>query len=144
MLIYLAGFAAFAVLVYAAYLSGIMSYALMGQIYALAALLVLLATYLYAYVYHLSYIRFDADGMTVVDYSALFTDRLSETLYRDIEDVQVVRPGILAAVFGWNTLMVETAGTIPNLKLTMVPNGSRWAAYLIHQARQARIPVSTS
>lgn len=143
LLIYLAGALAFALLFWAALMNGLLAHQPLGALYGVGALFSLLITGLAGIVYGLSYIHLDPDGMTVVSYSSLFVAQEAECLFRNMVDVQRLQPGILAAIFGYDTLTVETAGTVPNLRLKWVPDGERWATYLIQQSQAARTPVST-
>lgn len=56
-----------------------------------------------------------------VNYMSLFNRKVTQLGIGNIEDVTVHQAGILAHIFGYATLRIETAGELPNPEFTLVP-----------------------
>jgi hypothetical protein len=143
--ILLSGLILFAVLLFAMYQSltanGTHGLTL---VVAFAAVVVLLATAVQAYVYSLSQVVLTDAGMKVASWNSLFSESEADTLYQHIEDVDVKRSGVFAMVFGYGTLYVQTAGTERNLKLPMIANAEYWKDELDRRVGAAKTLVSVS
>ena len=56
-----------------------------------------------------------------VNYISLFNRKVTQLGIGNIEDVTVHQRGILAHIFGYATLQIETAGELPNPEFSLVP-----------------------
>ncbi len=56
-----------------------------------------------------------------VNYLSLFNRQVTQLGIGNVEDVTVHQRGILAHIFGYGTLRVETAGELPNPEFSLVP-----------------------
>lgn len=75
-----------------------------------------------AYVYWLSTITIAPDTLTMRTWVSLFYDQDAECKWSEIEDVTVTSGGVFAQIFGYGTLLVQTAASRPNFRFTMVPH----------------------
>lgn len=108
------------------------------QLITLAALVTLIATVVTAATYALTSLKLTDDHIEVSNWLSLFSSRVSQADYADIEDVTVTQGTILSRVFGYGTLLVQTAGTQTNLEITYVPNVYAWRDVIAGKARGAQ------
>jgi hypothetical protein len=116
------------------------------QLYAFvsfAIIITLLATLISAYVYVISYIQLDDQGITVSDWMSLFSDSKAMTEWNKVQDVNIRKPGVLAQIADYGTLLVQTAGTDRNLVLPYIPNVEHWQEYIQAKADAAPELVKT-
>jgi uncharacterized membrane protein YdbT with pleckstrin-like domain len=66
----------------------------------------------------------------------LFNRKVSRLSMSNVEDVNEEQRGIIASIFNYGTLTVQTAGTEDNFIFTMCPNPAQLADKII-EARQA-------
>lgn len=106
---------------------------------ALSAVLVvvLLATVVVAYVYRLSNIVLANEGIAITNWSTLFFSRTAVCEWSQVQDVTATQDGVFAQLLGFGTLLIQTAGTERNLKMTMVPRVQHWRSYVEAQAASA-------
>lgn len=109
LLIHLIGLTIFAGLAYVALSAGVLTKQPLGIVYGIGAFVVALGTLIQGYVYHQAYIELTDGSLIVTTYSTLFVANTSETLYNDIQDVNIKKPGIIAMLFDTGTLLVNSA-----------------------------------
>lgn len=63
-----------------------------------------------------------SDKVAQVNYISLFNRKVTQLGIGQIEDVTASQQGILSHIFGYGTLIIETAGERPNPEFTLVPN----------------------
>lgn len=86
-----------------------------------------------ARVYWLSTIVLTTTGITVTSWISLFYDIESECTWSQVEDVTATTGGIVAQLFDYGTLLIQTAGTHTYLELKTVPDADAWRARIIAQ-----------
>lgn len=94
----------------------------LAMIMAVVGLFTILVTFIQAIVYRRSFIRLEPDGLYVEKWSSLFGSVSSTTEWSLVQDVTTKKGSALAYIFGYGTLLVQTAGAEPNLVLTQLPN----------------------
>lgn len=103
----------------------------MGAAILLGVILVI-ATYVY---YH-NEIIITNKSLTQVMQHGLFTRQVSELSLADIEDVTSVKHGIIATIFDFGELRVETAGEQNNFKFTYCPKPNYYGRMLLDARNQ--------
>lgn len=109
---------------------------------SLSAIIVLAATFLVlilfaaTYIYRQSRLIVTDRSLVQVVQKSLFIRKVSRLSFSNVEDVSAEHRGILAAIFGFGTLMIQTAGERENFVFTLCPNPDRLADRII-EARQA-------
>ncbi len=97
--------------------------------YVVAAVTIL-ATFIQAYVYSISRITLTAKQMDVVNWNSLVSQNDAVCEWEQVQDVDFKKGGILGIVFDFGTLLVQTAGTERNLRITNVPNVEHWRDFI--------------
>lgn len=97
-------------------------------------ILILIITFIQAYVYRLSQITITDTELTILNYYSLFYSVESRCPWNEIEDVNVTRGNIFAQVLDFGLLVVETAGTRPNIEMTMTPTPEHWRDFIANKA----------
>lgn len=105
----------------------------------LGILLVILVAYVWAYVYWLSVIEVSPDKIVVVQWFTLFSSRQAEAEWIEVNDITSAQPGIVSQLAGYGTLVVETAGTKPNLTLSYMANPEQLQAQLMDYVDKAKV-----
>lgn len=101
----------------------------------------ILVTLIASYVYGLSRITITAEQLDVVNWNSIVSQNNAVCEWRQVQDVDFKKSGILGLTFDFGTLLVQTAGTERNLKITYVPR-VEWARNLIAEyAENAVTPV---
>ncbi len=90
---------------------------------ALMVFILLIATY----VYRLSMLIVTDISLVQVVQSGLFVRKVSRFTMSDVEDVTAEQKGIMATLFNYGTLTVQTAGTTDNFLFTYCPNPNKYA-----------------
>ena len=86
-----------------------------------------------ARVYWLSTIVLTTTGIKVNSWLSLFYDIESECTWSRVQDVTATQAGIVAQLFDYGTLLIQTAGTHTYLQLNTVPDADAWRARIIDQ-----------
>lgn len=97
-------------------------------------ILILIITFIQAYVYRLSQITITNTELTILNYYSLFYSVESRCPWNEIEDVNVTKGNIFSQVLDFAHLVVETAGTRPNINMSMTPNPEHWRDYIANKA----------
>ncbi len=100
-----------------------------------AALLVLIL-FTATYVYRQSRLLVTDKSLVQILQKTLFIRKVSRLSMSNVEDVNEEQRGILASIFNFGTLTVQTAGTEDNFVFTLCPNPANLADKII-EARQA-------
>jgi hypothetical protein len=85
------------------------------------AVLVLILTAVYAHLYLSNVVFVTNEKIAQVLYVTLFNRKISQLNIGDVQDVTVNQKGILARLFNYGTLVIETAGEQNNYVFTFVP-----------------------
>jgi len=112
-------------------------YAFLGTI----MIIVLLIDLVVAYVYRLSSIVFTENGITITNWQTLFFSNTAVCEWNQVEDVMAKQGGVFSQLLLFGTILVQTAGTERNLKMTMVPRVQYWRATI--EAKATTTPALT-
>lgn len=96
----------------------------------IGGLLVMAITGGIAWTYWNSTIVMDDTGITVTNWNSLFSYTAAATKWSELEDVDCSQTTIWAQLFGYGTLLVQTAGTQTNLQMSMVASVKKWNSYI--------------
>jgi len=107
---------------------------LAGTIFAIAILIfvLLVATY----TYRLNRLLITDRNLIQISQKALFARSITRLSIATVEEVDVEQKGILATIFNYGDLLIQTAGARPNFLFKTTPDPNRYANR-INQARQA-------
>lgn len=87
---------------------------------ALVILAVFIGTVLAVYVYNQNYLVLTNNKIVIVKNINVVKRKVSQLAIGDVQDTTVVEPSVLARVFKYGTLKVETAGEQENIHITYV------------------------
>jgi hypothetical protein len=93
----------------------------MTLIGAVLAILAIIMTAIGAYLYQSNVVLVTSEKLAQVLYNSLFDRKISQLSIGDVQDVTVTQKGILAQIFNYGTLVVETAGEQQNYRFTYTP-----------------------
>ncbi len=88
---------------------------------ALLAILSIAMTAIGAYLYQSNVVLVTSEKLAQVLYKSIFDRKISQLSIGDVQDVTVTQSGILARMFDYGTLTVETAGEQQNYSFTFTP-----------------------
>lgn len=108
----------------------------LSAIMVLAAVLLVLILYTATYIYRQSKLLITDRSLVQITQKSLFIKKVSRLSMSNVEDVSEEQRGVLASVFNYGALMVQTAGAQENFIFTLCPNPSHFADIII-EARQA-------
>lgn len=108
----------------------------LGAIFILGAILLVLILFTATYVYRQSRLLVTDKSLVQIVQKTLFIRKVSRLSMSNVEDVNEEQRGVLASVFNYGTLTVQTAGTEDNFVFSLCPNPTRLADKII-EARQA-------
>ena len=95
-----------------------------GAIVALLSIVLILAvigTLIGVFLYRSNVIFVTSEKIAQVQYASLFNRKISQLSIGDVQDVTVTQKGILAHLFNYGVLVVETAGEQQNYTFSFVP-----------------------
>ncbi len=104
-----------------------------GGIFAFAILLIVL--FVATYVYRQSKLIVTDKSLIQVLQKGLFIRKVSRLSMSNVEDVNAEQRGIIASLFNYGTLMIQTAGTMENFVFPYCPDPNLYADEII-EARQ--------
>lgn len=105
------------------------------QLLAGLTFVILMVTLIQAATYALASITIAGDHIEVANWQTIFSSRVAQADYADIEDVTVTQGSILARIFGYGTLLIQTAGTQTNFEITNIPNVYAWRDEIAGRAK---------
>jgi membrane protein YdbS with pleckstrin-like domain len=108
----------------------------LSAVMILAAVLLVLILYTATYVYRQSRLLVTDKSLVQVMQKTLFIRKVSRLSMSNVEDVNEEQRGVLASIFNYGTLTVQTAGTEDNFIFSLCPNPAKLADRII-EARQA-------
>jgi len=82
----------------------------------------LIITTIEAYLYRSNVILVTTEKISQLVYHSLFNRKISQLSIGDVQDVTVRQEGIIAHIFNYGTLVIETAGEQQNYNFTFVPD----------------------
>lgn len=95
------------------------------------AVLSLVGTLIGAFLYKSNVIFVTSEKLAQVLYTTIFNRKVSQLSIGDVQDVTVSQKGILARLFRYGTLVVETAGEQQNYTFTFVPDPYRMSQEIV-------------
>ncbi len=98
---------------------------------AALALFLFIATYIYRQTRFLITDR----GLVEITQTNLFIRKVTRLSFSNVEDVSAEQRGVLATIFNYGTLQVQTAGAMDNFEFKFCPNPARYADIII-EARE--------
>jgi membrane protein YdbS with pleckstrin-like domain len=107
----------------------------MMAIIALSALLTALFIIALTHIYRQSRLIITDKSLVQIMQKTLFSRKVSRLSMSDVEDVSAEQRGIIASLFGYGTLVVQTAGERENFIFTLCPMPQKFADRII-EARQ--------
>lgn len=105
-------------------------------IFILSAVLLVLILFTATYIYRQSRLLVTDRSLIQIMQKTLFIRKVSRLSMSNVEDVSEEQRGILASIFNYGTLVVQTAGEMENFIFTLCPGPTRLADKII-DARQA-------
>lgn len=107
---------------------------LAGIVLALAVLILFL--FVATYVYRQSRLMITDRNLVQIWQRSLFIRKVSRLSIATVEDVSSDQRGILATIFNYGTLLIQTAGELENFEFKTCPDPNRYAGVII-ASRQA-------
>lgn len=100
--------------------------------------LVILSLFLFVatYVYRQSRLLVTDQNLIQINQTSLFIRKVSRLSMSNVEDVSADQRGILATIFNYGVLLIQTAGEKPNFEFTFCPTPNHFADMVL-EARQA-------
>lgn len=86
------------------------------------AILAIGVTAIAGYLYKNNVMLVTSDKIAQVLYRTLFDRKISQLSIGDVQDVTVTQKGVLARMFNYGTVVIETAGEQQNYTFTFVPD----------------------
>jgi len=103
----------------------------------LLTVLVLFFTYVSGFIYQHNIIVVTSDKVAQILYQNLIDRKVSQLSLGEIQDVTVTQKGLLARIFGYGTLVIETAGEQDNYNFTFTPSPHAFAKDIITAHEQS-------
>ncbi len=79
-------------------------------------------TFIAAFLYNSNVIFVTSEKIAQVVYKSLFNRKISQLSIGDVQDTTVTQKGVIAHMFNYGTLVIETAGEQQNYTFTYVPD----------------------
>lgn len=79
-------------------------------------------TFIGAFLYQSNVIFITSEKIAQIVYESLFNRKISQLSIGDVQDVTVTQKGIIAHMFNYGTLVIETAGEQQNYTFSYVPD----------------------
>lgn len=99
-------------------------------IMAFVAVVIILVAVVQAYVYSLAKIELDDDGIAVTNYLGLFDKQDGRADWPGVVEANYIKGGIFAMIFGYGTVIIQTAGERSNMQMTFVPRPDELVAQI--------------
>lgn len=95
------------------------------------SVLSIIATAIGAFLYKSNVVLITSEKIAQMLYISLFNRKISQLSIADVQDVTVTQKGILAHIFNYGTLVIETAGEQSNYTFTFTPEPYETAKALV-------------
>lgn len=102
----------------------------------LGVTILVLFLFVATYVYRSSRLLVTDKNLIQINQRSLFIRSVSRLSMSNVEDVSAHQRGILATIFNYGTLLVQTAGERPNFEFKYCPTPNKYADQIL-EARQA-------
>lgn len=103
----------------------------LGIAFAVSSLLATIALIIGTYVYRQSALIITNKNVTQIIQRSLFSRKVSELSISNVEDVTADKHGIIAALFNYGQLKVQTAGEMENFLFSYCPNPNRYGRIIL-------------
>lgn len=113
------------------------------QVAAVAILSVMVITIVQIYVYGLSYIELNSNGIIIKNWITLFVSKDEQFEWVRVSRSTAAKGGIFGQILNYGTISIETNGGSLQAKITMMPNPEYWVDQIQQKADQATIDGST-
>jgi uncharacterized membrane protein YdbT with pleckstrin-like domain len=108
----------------------------LSAIMILGAVFLVLVLFTSTYIYRQSKLFLTDRSLVQIMQRSLFIRKVSRLSYSNVEDVSAEQRGILASIFGYGTLMVQTAGERDNFTFTLCPSPHALADRIIEERQK--------
>lgn len=108
------------------------TYSLIALITIVVGVFLVIAMVVATYVYKQSRLTVTSKNVIQVLQGGVFTRKISQISLANVEDVTSVQKGVLAQVFGFGTVKVETAGEQANFIFNYAPQPARIAKIILN------------
>jgi hypothetical protein len=108
---------------------------MLSAIMILGAVLLVLILFTATYIYRQNRLLITNRSLVQISQKSLFINKASRLSFSNVEDVSAEQRGILASIFGYGTLAIQTAGERENFSFPLCPSPNRLADRII-EARQ--------
>ena len=100
------------------------------------AVLLVLILFTATYIYRQSRLIITDRSLVQINQKSLFIRKNSRLSFSNVEDVSAEQRGILASIFGYGTLMVQTAGERDNFDFSLCPHPNELADRIIEERQK--------
>lgn len=111
-----------------------------GDLFTLAGLVMSLlglgVTGIAGYIYSNNIMLVTNEKIAQVLYKSLFSRKISQLSIGDVQDVTVTQDGVLARIFNYGTIVIETAGEQQNYRFTFAPHPYYFAKQMVGSHEQ--------
>lgn len=104
------------------------------------SIVVIVAMLIYVQLYRSDVVYVTNEKVAQVLYETIFHRKVSQLNIGDVQDVSVSQKGLFATIFGYGTLVIETAGEQQNYTFTFVPYPHETAKVII-QAHEVNLKL---
>jgi uncharacterized membrane protein YdbT with pleckstrin-like domain len=108
----------------------------LSAIIVLGAVFLVLVLFTATYIYRQSRLILTNRSLLQIIQKSLFIRKASRLSYSNVEDVSAEQRGILASIFGYGTLMIQTAGERDNFDFSLCPNPNALADRIIEERQK--------
>ncbi|MBX4197029.1 PH domain-containing protein [Candidatus Saccharibacteria bacterium] len=108
----------------------------LSAIMILGAILLVLILFAATYIYRQSRLILTDRSLLQIMQKSLFIRKASRLSYSNVEDVSAEQRGILASLFSYGTLMIQTAGERDNFDFSLCPNPNELADRIIEERQK--------
>ncbi len=102
------------------------------------SLLTLAVTAITIFIYNRNVVYITNEKVAQVMYLSIFNRKVTQLGINNVQDVTITQRGVLPRVFNYGTMLIETAGEVPNCAFTFVPRPYD-NAHIIIEAHEAYI-----
>lgn len=116
--------------------------ALVFQLAIVLFVVIVFSAAILMYVYSLSYIELNGDGVVISNWATPFTSKDERFEWKNDTRSTSIRGGIFGRLFNFGTISVETGGGSVQAKITLIPKPDFWQGQIENYAEQAAVKVT--
>ncbi|MEB0287213.1 hypothetical protein QN355_11675 [Cryobacterium sp. 10S3] len=117
--------------------AGVADPQLLFMIYLIAVLSIITITIVQTWVYSLSYIELNSDGIVIKNWFTLFVSKEEKFEWVRVSRSTAAKGGIFGQVLNYGTISIETNGGSVQAKIIMIPRPEYWQDQINLKADQA-------